>query len=35
MSRSDFIETLERGVTSHQAGRLDDALSSYRAALEI
>ena len=35
MSRSVFIETLERGVTAHQAGRLDDALSSYRAALEI
>ena len=35
MSRSVFIETLERGVTAHQAGRLDDALRSYRAALEI
>ncbi len=35
MSRSIFIETLERGVTAHQAGRLDDALKSYRAALEI
>ena len=35
MSRSVFIETLERGVTAHQAGRLDDALKSYRAALEI
>jgi tetratricopeptide (TPR) repeat protein len=35
MSRSLFIETLERGVTAHQAGRLDDALKSYRAALEI
>jgi tetratricopeptide (TPR) repeat protein len=35
MSRSLFIETLERGVTAHQSGRLDDALKSYRAALEI
>jgi tetratricopeptide (TPR) repeat protein len=35
MSRSPFIETLERGVTAHQAGRLDDALKSYRAALEM
>jgi tetratricopeptide (TPR) repeat protein len=35
MSRSLFIETLERGVAAHQAGRLDDALSSYRAALEM
>lgn len=35
MSRSPFIETLERGVTAHQAGRLDDALQAYRAALEI
>jgi tetratricopeptide (TPR) repeat protein len=35
MSRSTFIETLERGVTAHQAGRLDDALKSYRAALEL
>src|SRR5262249_17866769 len=35
MSRALFIETLERGVTAHQAGRLDDALQSYRAALEI
>lgn len=35
MSRSLFVETLERGVTAHQAGRLDDALKSYRAALEI
>ncbi len=35
MSRSLYIETLERGVTAHQAGRLDDALKSYRAALEI
>jgi len=35
MSRSLFIETLERGVTAHQAGRLDDALKSYRAALEL
>ena len=35
MSRALFIETLERGVTAHQAGRLDDALKSYRAALEI
>ena len=35
MSRSPFIEALERGVTAHQAGRLDDALKSYRAALEL
>jgi tetratricopeptide (TPR) repeat protein len=35
MSRSPFIEALERGVTAHQAGRLDDALTSYRAALEL
>lgn len=35
MSRSTFIETLERGVTAHQAGRLDDALQAYRAALEL
>jgi tetratricopeptide (TPR) repeat protein len=35
MSKSVFFETLERGVTAHQAGRLDDALKSYRAALEI
>ncbi len=35
MSRSPFIEALERGVTAHQAGRLDDALESYRAALEL
>jgi tetratricopeptide (TPR) repeat protein len=35
MSRSIFVETLERGVSAHQAGRLDDALKSYRAALEI
>jgi tetratricopeptide (TPR) repeat protein len=35
MSRSLFIQTLERGVTAHQEGRLDDALKSYRAALEI
>jgi predicted Zn-dependent protease len=35
MSKSVFFETLERGVTAHQAGRLDDALESYRAALEI
>src|SRR5262245_42134833 len=35
MSRSIFVETLERGVSAHQAGRLDDALRSYRAALEI
>jgi tetratricopeptide (TPR) repeat protein len=35
MTRSLFIQTLERGTTAHQAGRLDDALKSYRAALEI
>jgi tetratricopeptide (TPR) repeat protein len=35
MSKSVFFETLERGVTAHQAGRLDDALKSYRAALQI
>src|ERR1044072_3228921 len=35
MSRSSFIEALERGVTAHQAGRLDDALEAYRAALEV
>jgi tetratricopeptide (TPR) repeat protein len=35
MSKAAFIETLERGVTAHQAGRLDDALKSYRAALEL
>jgi tetratricopeptide (TPR) repeat protein len=35
MSRSPFIETLERGVTAHQAGRLDDALNAYREALEL
>ena len=35
MSKSVFFETLESGVTAHQAGRLDDALKSYRAALEI
>jgi tetratricopeptide (TPR) repeat protein len=35
MSRSIFIETLERGVTAHQAGQLDDAVKSYQAALEI
>src|SRR4029453_7726481 len=35
MNKSVFFETLERGVTAHQAGRLDDALKSYRAALEI
>ena len=35
MSKSVFFQTLERGVTAHQAGRLDDALKSYQAALEI
>jgi len=35
MSKAAFIETLERGVTAHQAGRLDDALKSYRAALQL
>lgn len=35
MSRSIFIENLERGVSAHQAGKLDDALKSYQAALEI
>jgi tetratricopeptide (TPR) repeat protein len=35
MSKSVFFQTLESGVTAHQAGRLDDALKSYRAALEI
>src|ERR1044071_1380787 len=35
MRKSVFFETLERGVTAHRAGRLDDALKSYRAALEI
>lgn len=35
MSRSPFIEALEHGVTAHQAGRLHDALKSYRAALEL
>jgi len=35
MNKSVFFQTLERGVTAHQAGRLDDALKSYRAALEI
>ncbi|HEX4970255.1 MAG TPA: sulfotransferase [Steroidobacteraceae bacterium] len=35
MSKAAFIETLERGVTAHQAGRLDDALESYRAALAL
>ncbi|HEY7639054.1 MAG TPA: sulfotransferase [Steroidobacteraceae bacterium] len=35
MSRSNFIEALERGVTAHQAGRLDNALKSYREALEL
>lgn len=35
MSKSLFIETLERGVTAHQAGRLDDAVKSYREALEL
>jgi len=35
MTKAAFIETLERGVTAHQAGRLDDALKSYRAALEL
>ena len=35
MSKSVFFETLERGVAAHQAGRLDDALKSYRAALEM
>jgi tetratricopeptide (TPR) repeat protein len=35
MSKSVFFQTLERGVTAHQEGRLDDALESYRAALEI
>lgn len=35
MSKAVFFETLERGVTAHQAGRLDDALQSYRAALEM
>ena len=35
MSKAVFFQTLERGVTAHQAGRLDDALQAYRAALEI
>jgi len=35
MSKAAFIETLERGVSAHQAGRLDDALKAYRAALEL
>ena len=35
MSKAVFFQTLERGVTTHQAGRLDDALQAYRAALEI
>jgi len=35
MSKAVFFQTLERGVTAHQAGRLDDALAAYRAALEL
>ncbi|MBL8548749.1 MAG: sulfotransferase [Hyphomonadaceae bacterium] len=35
MSRSLFTESLERGVAAHQAGKLDEALKSYRAALKI
>src|ERR1044071_8174696 len=35
MRKSVFFETLERGVTAHRAGRLDDALKSYQAALQI
>ena len=35
MSKAAFIEALERGATAHQAGRLDDALKAYRAALEL
>src|SRR4029453_19300070 len=35
MNKSVFFQTLESGVTAHQEGRLDDALKSYRAALEL
>src|SRR6185503_1133063 len=35
MNKSVFFQTLESGVTAHQEGRLDDALKSYRTALEL
>lgn len=30
-----FAETMEKGVTAHRAGRFDEALACYRAALAI
>lgn len=35
MTTSSLRETIERGVNAHQAGRTEEALSCYRAALAI
>jgi tetratricopeptide (TPR) repeat protein len=35
MMTEEFAEAVERGVQAHQAGRLDEALSCYRAALQL
>jgi len=35
VKRSPFDELIDRGVTAHQAGQLDKALSAYRAALRL
>ncbi|NJO13190.1 MAG: tetratricopeptide repeat protein [Gammaproteobacteria bacterium] len=35
MSTTDFRESLEQGVSAHQAGRLDEALAHYRTALSL
>jgi len=35
MTARSLRETIERGVNAHQAGRIDEALACYRAALAI
>src|SRR5687768_1333547 len=35
MTTEEFAEAVERGVQAHQAGRLDEAQSCYRAALQL
>ena len=35
MSESRFSEAMEKGVSAHQAGRFDEALDCYRAALSL
>ncbi len=35
MTASSLRETIERGVNAHQAGRIEEALACYRAALAI